>query len=56
MAKAKKSKSEYANVENKDRYQAMMGLRSSNAAVPHVMKKHKGTRSNSKSRAIRDFY
>lgn len=56
MAKRKKVADTYKGIENRERYQAMMGKRFSNAAAPHTLKPKKGTRSAKNTQAIKDFY
>lgn len=51
IAKAVKAKLDH-RVANEDLARAMHGLRSSNAAQPHVQKQHKGTRSSHNRAAI----
>lgn len=43
-----------ANMENLNRWKAMQGFRSSNAAQPHVPGKRKGTRKARNVAAIRE--
>lgn len=52
----KKLKNLYSNkVANEELGRAMMGLRSSNAAQPHVSSHRKGTRGVKKRNAIKEF-
>lgn len=51
MAKTQKFKA----TANPERAKAMHGLRSSNAAQPHVAKPHKGARAANRRKALRDW-
>lgn len=53
MSRVKPKK--FAGVSNLERWKAMHGLRSSNAAQPHAPKNRKGTRAVNRKRAIQDF-
>lgn len=42
-------------IENKPLMSALQGLRRSNAAAPHILKKYKGSRRERKMKALQDY-
>lgn len=49
------AKKTFSPVRNEELHRAMVGLRQSSAASRHTPKSRKGTRSNQKQKAIRDW-